>query len=394
MKKAFIIVAAIALLATPVFAEVTVAITGDATTSFGYNLDLESYGLLSDVGSDITLTVGALDGESMGEGNWYGVIELTGANLAWDSSADEDYAVMRAEWDGDLGDDGDWDAANADWSPETYVLTTPDVAAKITNGNVYVQLQSEADFDADYVDGVDNDAFEYAGSDVSGSLTVGGTFAPVEVAVEFATAGDYTAAQVDGVALGVNLGVDVAPVAIDFAFAGAFGYDVDQEIGIALKVNADVAPVDVTVAFDGIILDGDFTYELGLSLSTDLDPLTIGVDARYAEDDLDTKLTVGFANDMLSADAYVGLYDLTMDLVWEMGVDLTITPTSGIEANAGFSVDSDTILAVYADVAFTELVDNVTFKLGWENADDLLDNTTDAGTTDKGQIYLSAGIEF
>ena len=141
MKKAFIIVAAIALLATPVFAEVTVAITGDATTSFGYNLDLESYGLLSDVGSDITLTVGALDGESMGEGNWYGVIELTGANLAWDSSADEDYAVMRAEWDGDLGDDGDWDAANADWSPETYVLTTPDVAAKITNGNVYVQLQ-------------------------------------------------------------------------------------------------------------------------------------------------------------------------------------------------------------------------------------------------------------
>ncbi|MBI9100385.1 MAG: hypothetical protein JEY91_18015 [Spirochaetaceae bacterium] len=391
MKKAFMLVAAIALLAAPVFAEVEVAISGDATTSFGYNLDLESYGLLSEVSSDITLTVGALDGESMGEGNWYGVIELTGASLKWNSGAEEGYGYWRYEWDEDLGDDGDWDAGEI--VDEDYLVTTPDVAARITNGNVYVMLQSEADFDADYVAGVDNDPFEYSEpDDVAGSLTIGGTMAPATIAVEFATAGDYENDQIDGVVLGANLGLDLAPVTVDVAFAGAFGYEADQEIGIAVQVGASVAPATITAAFDGIILSGDFTYEAGLSVSLDLSPLTVGVDARYAEDDLDTKLTLGFANDMLTADVYVGLYDLTTDIAWEVGADLTVTINSGVAANAGASYSSAEILTAYADVSFTELVDNVTFTIGWENADDMLGNDVDE--TDLGDIYLSAGIAF
>ena len=399
MKKAFMLVAAIALLAAPVFAEVEVAITGDATTSFGYNLDLESYGMLSEVGSDITLTVGALDGESMGEGNWYGVIELTGANLAWDSSQ-ETKATYMWTWndDDEVWENGDTEADHVDGVLDgellalDYTLTAPDVAAKITNGNVYIMLQSEADFDADYVDGVDNDPFEFADADVSGSLTIGGTMAPATIAVEIATAGDYENAQTDGVALGANLGLDLAPVTVDVAFAGAFGYEDDQEIGIAVKVGADVAPATITAAFDGIILSGDFTYEAGLSVSLDLSPLTVGVDARYAEDDLDTKLTLGFANDMLTADVYVGLYDLTMDIAWEVGADLTVTINSGVAANAGASYSSAEILTAYADVSFTELVDNVTFTIGWENADDMLGNDVDE--TDLGDIFLSAGIAF
>ena len=411
MKKAFIIVAAIALLAAPVFAEVEVAITGDATTSFGYNLDNEVFGMNSSAGADLTLTVGALDGESMGEGNWYGVIELTGANLAWDSANEEGFGYYRYEWDEDLGDDGDWDTGEI--VDEQFIMTTPEVAARITNGNVYVQLQDTADFDADYVAGVDNDATDYSDPDTEGSLTIGGTFAPVTVAVEFGMLADYgDDTQASGVALGLNLGVDLAPVTVDVAFAGAFGYDTDEEIGFALKVVADVAPLTITVAFDGIIdaavdadddedtadiFSGDFNYEASLGVAADLAPLTVGVDVYFAEDDLDTKLTVGFANDMITkADVFFGLYDIMApsgtDLGWEFGVDLTLVPASGITANAGMAFDSGSILTAYADVAFTELVDNVTFTLGWEDANDMLDE--DDEETNNGQIYLSAGIEF
>jgi len=397
MKKAFMLVAAIALLAAPVFAEVEVTISGEATTSFGYNLDTEVYGLDSSVGSDIEIAIGALDGESMGEGSWYGVITLEGAGLSFNSAIDdEDLVIAVYEFTED---------------PDTYTLdgyekmslTTPDVTAKITDGNIYVQLQSEADFDADYVDDEDLDEQAYEFDEpavVAGSLTVGGTFAPVEVAVEFATASSYEdAAQVDGVVLGANLGVDVAPLEIDFAFAGAFGYAVDQEIGFAFKVKADVAPLTITAAFDGLINDGltaDFLYEAGLDVDVDLDPLTVGVQAYFTEDNLDAKLTVGFSNDLLTtADVYFGIYDImaATDVRWETGVDVTIEPNSGIKANAGFSFNSDSVITAYADVAFDELIDNVTFKLGWEDADDLTDeDATEA--SDMGQIYLSAGISF
>lgn len=411
MKKAFMLVAAIALLAAPVFAEVAVTISGEATTSFGYNLDTQNYGILSEVGSDIAITVGALDGEKMGEGNWYGVIELTGASLVWDTTQ-ETVGVMTWDWNADDevwededGVDHSDDVADGNINYLDYTLTAPDVSAKITNGNVYVQLQTEADFDADYVDDADLDeqaiswADDYASS-VSGSLTVGATFAPVTFAVELATAGDYTQADADwakGVALGANLGLDLAPITVDVAFAGAFGYAADQNIGFAAKVAADLAPVTVTAAFDGIaVAGGDFLYEAGLAVDLAMDPITVSYDAYFTEKNLDMKVAVGFANDMLTADAFFGLSDLLADtdMVWSTGIDVTVTPVSGIAFAAGWSVDSDIVMAAYANVAFTELVDNVTFTLGWEDANDMLDNTTDADTTDLGQIFLSAGIAF
>ena len=388
MKKALMLVAAVALLAAPVFAEVAVTISGDATTSFGYNLDDSTYGLLSEVSADVELVVGTLDGESMGDGNWYGVITLDGAGLTFNTAADVDEAsyVQVYVYDEDA------ETYTAD-SMQQMALVAPDVTAKITNGNVYVQLQSEASFDADYVAGVDNDPFGFTAADTVGSLTLGGTFGPATVAAEFGMAGSYAdASQVDGVALGANLGLDFSPVTVNLAYAGAYGYAVDQETGIAVQVVADVAPVTVTAAFDGQILSGSFTYEASLGVDLAIDPITVGLDARYAADDLDTKLTVAYAADMFTADAFFGLYDLTTTIAWETGIDLTVTPLSGVAFAAGWGFDSSSVMSAYANVAFTELVDNTTFKLGWENANDMLGN--DADETDLGQIVVSADIAF
>jgi hypothetical protein len=407
MKKAFMLVAAIALLAAPVFAEVEVTISGEATTSFGYNLDTEVYGMLSEVSSDVELAIGSLDGESMGEGAWYGVIELTGAALSFGTDLDGDELLVMVD-PTDTDDDAEFQIIDIDGDGDdepvlvatNYVLTAPDVTAKITNGNIYIQLQSEADLDADYVDDedLDDQALDFDAEDLAGSMTIGGTFAPVTFAVEFGMAGDYEDdAQVDGIGLGLNLGVDLAPITVDVAFAANLAYAADEEIGFAVKVGADLAPVTVTAAFDGVLNDEgttDFTYEAGLDVDVDLDPLTVGVMAYFTEDNLDTQVSVGFANDMLSADAFFGLYDIlaATDLIWKTGVDVTVTPASGIEFNAGWAYASTEVMSAYADVAFTELVDNVTFKLGWEDADDLLGN--DVEETDKGQIYVSAGIAY
>jgi hypothetical protein len=397
MKKAFMLVAAVALLAAPVFAEVAVTISGSAETSLGYNLDAGTYGMLSEVSSDVEVVVGTLDDEKMGEGNWYGVITLEGAGLTFNSAGDVDGAtyVKVYEYDEDLEDyveDG--------WAQ--MALVTPDVTAKITNGNIYVQLQSEADFDADYVVDVDQDDFEFADPDTVGSLTVGGTFAPVTFAVEIGTAGSYADAKnayAAGLALGANLSLDLAPITVDVAYAGGYLYDTDQETGFAVQVAADLAPVSVTVAFDGQILSGAFMWEMGGSVALDLAPITVTLDGRFDDNSwLDTKLTVGFANDMFTADAFFGLYNiinnasLSADANWETGVDVTVMPVSGIKLAAGWSFDSSDMMAAYANVAFTELVDNTTFTLGWEKADDML--AKDITERNMGNIYASAKIAY
>jgi hypothetical protein len=53
-----------------------IVIAGEATTTFGYNLDTNAYGLKSTVESSISLNVGEGSESSAGEGAWYGVIEL------------------------------------------------------------------------------------------------------------------------------------------------------------------------------------------------------------------------------------------------------------------------------------------------------------------------------
>jgi hypothetical protein len=394
MKKAFMLVAAIALLAAPVFAEVEVTISGAATTSVGYNLDASDFGMLSDISSDVSLAIGSLDGESMGEGNWYGVIELTGAALAFGTDVDGDYLyVYGDDEDDDVDDVAGTVGGNPAYVATDYVLTAPDVTAKITNGNVYVQLASQATFDADYVVGVDNDPFEFAAPDTTGSITVGGAFGPATVAVEFGMEGSYEDDGLgNGVAFGANLGLDFDVFTADIAYAGAYAYAADMETGFAAQLGLNMAPVTVTYAFDGQLLSGGFTYETSLGVDLAIDPITVGIAARYAADDLDTKLTVGLALDMFTADAFFGLYDLTTTIAWATGVDLTVTPVSGIAFAAGWGFDSASVMSAYANVEFTELIDNVTFGLGWENANDMLGN--DADETDLGQIVASVGIAF
>jgi predicted porin len=267
-------------------------------------------------------------------------------------------------------------------------VTAPDVVAKITDGNMYVQLQTEAGFAADYVAEIEeDDAAEYSAPDVAGSLTFGGAFAPATVAIEFATAGDYEAdAHVDGMVLGATIGLDVAPLTIDFAIATGVGYAADQDLGLALQVAADVAPLSITAAFDGINNAAGFDYELSANIGAAIDPITVGLDVFY-KDDLDLSVSVGAAVGALGATLTADVLNVIDALGWEIALDLTYAVSEDVAAAAGFSVDDAEVMAAYANVVMTGLVDNVTFTLGWEEGDDL-------GNDNLGQIIFATNIAY
>lgn len=404
MKKLAIAIALVLLVGAFAMAA-DVVITGSATTTAGYNLDTKAYGLKSDVSSDVSITVGEADGTKQGDGAWYGVIELTGASISWFSGAvDGAYRLS-------VNDVEYYDAADDAWYPLDstaattdymlpFMVTAPDVMAKITNGNLYVMLQSEASFAADYVAGIEDDAQEYAASTVSGSLTFGGMFGPASVALELGTAGDYEGAAQDGVELGFTLGLDVAPLTVDAAFAGGFGYAAAQDMAFAVQVGADVAPLAVTGAFDyNMPAVGSSTMEVGANVSADLAPLSVGLDVYYGTDasdtadDVDTALSVGYATDAMTVDVAFEMDDVMTALAWAGTLDLTYAVNSGVALAAGMGYDSASVMSAYANVALTEIIDNVTFTLGWENGDDLTKVGAD-GVDELGQVIFSTEIAY
>ncbi len=394
MKK--IAIAITIMLAFSAFAMAgDIVISGSATTTMGYNLDDSTYGILSEAASDATIVLGAADGESAGDGEWYGVISLTGGSIGTGSTALEVYAN---DGDGDVDDvvvvSSTAATAEADYVTMPFAITVPTVAAKITNGNLYGMLQSEATFGADFVAAVEEDDVKsFTEIDSAGSLTFGGVFAPATVAVEVGTEGNYDGAAGTGLAYGVDVALDVAPLAVSLAFDGTNGYASADVMGMAAKVVADVAPLAITAAFDVDAFDV-FSYEAGLGVDVDLAPLTVGIDAYYAEDNVDTALALGYADDAMGVKVTVGAYNLTAPVVdWSAALDLTFAVNSGVALKAGFSTGSDDVMAAYANVALTELIDNVTFTAGWEEGNDLTKVAAD-GVEEMGRIVFATKMAY
>jgi hypothetical protein len=407
MKKFALILVAVLVCSAFAFAEVTPTITGEAETRFGYNLDTEAYGLLSSVDSSISLNIVAGSEEDMGAGGWYGVIQLNSFSIDWDSGLTRYDLIMEDYNDDDATDVTDYTALDplvAD-EDDDFVgvevpvsVTAPTVVAKVTDGNLYVQLQSEADFEgADYVDDSDleDEAAAYAmAGDVSGSLTVGGTFGPATVAVEVGTESDYESTAAWGVGLGAYLGVAVDPVTIDIDTDMGLNYGA-TDMGIAAQIGAAAGPATITAALDGMYIGEDFDFEIGAAVDADFGMATVGIDfyAGNDGDNMDAGISLGVTPmDALSATVGFDLYDLTYTIAWAVDVDVTYAINDIFSANLGGGFGSDELLSAYASLTATELISNTKFDLIWENADDLTDKSAD--DTNLGQISIGCELAY
>jgi hypothetical protein len=402
MKKLALILALLLAIGGFAIAEMEPTITGDASIAFGYDLDEGTWGLLNSSSSTLTLTLVSGSAEKMGEGAWYGVIELADFSIDFDDAGTH-YAVEA--------EDGDDDALTITWGTlitaetpdEVFVnvpvsVTVPSITAKITDGNLYFQFYSEPDFDADFVAEIEEDEATDYGFDedtlVAGSFEFGGTFGPVTVALQAGTAGNYedTDPQVMGFPLGLVIGLDVSPIMVDVALATGLAYDTAPATGIAFQVKADVAPLSVTAAFDMVLDGGTTDWEASAGISADVSPLTIGLDVYYGADlDLAIGLTADIAPLTVGVD--VDLLNVIDALSWTVDATVDFAASEDIAVAAGFGMGSDDIIDANLSVEMTGIIDPMTFTLAWQAADDLTDVAADE-TEVLGEIVFTASIAY
>jgi hypothetical protein len=402
MKKLALILALLLAIGGFAIAEMEPTITGDASIAFGYDLDDSTYGLMNDSSSTLTMTLVSGSAEKMGEGAWYGVIELADFSIDFDDAGTH-YAVEA--------ENADDDALTITWGTlittetpdEVFVnvpvsVTVPEITAKITDGNLYFQFMSEPDFDADFVAEIEEDeATDYDFDEdtlVAGSFELGGTFGPATVALQLGTAGNYdSGTQVDGIALGLVLGLDVSPLTVDVALATGLAYAAAPATGIAFQVMADVAPLSITAAMD-LVLDGGTTaWEASAGISADVAPLTGGVDVYYGTD-LD--VAVGLSADIapLTVGVDVDLLNIIDAMSWTVDATVDFAASEDIAVAAAFGLGSDDIISASLSVEMTGIIDPMTISLAWEEGDDLTNASADPDVTDLGQIVLMASIAY
>jgi hypothetical protein len=402
MKKLALILALLLAMGGFAIAEMEPTITGDASIAFGYDLDEGTWGFANSNDSSLTLTLVSGSAEKMGEGAWYGVIELADFSIDFDDAGTH-YAVEA--------EDGDDDALTITWGTlitadtpdEVFVnvpvsVTVPSITAKITDGNLYFQFCSEPDFDADFVAEIeDDDATDYGFDEdtlVAGSFEFGGTFGPATVALQAGTAGNYedTDPQVMGFPLGLVIGLDVSPIMVDVALATGLAYDTAPATGIAFQVKADVAPLSVTAAFDMVLDGGTTDWEASAGISADVSPLTIGLDVYYGADlDLAIGLTADIAPLTVGVD--VDLLNVIDALSWTVDATVDFAASEDIAVAAGFGMGSDDIIDANLSVEMTGIIDPMTFTLAWQAADDLTDVAADE-TEVLGEIVFTASIAY
>jgi hypothetical protein len=405
MKKIALILALLMAIGGFAVAELEPTVTGSASIAVGFDLDQETWGIENDSDSTLTLTLVSGSVEKMGEGAWYGVLELSDFSIDFDDAGTH-YDVLAEDADDDEIDITWGTLITADTPDEVFVnipvsVTVPDVTAMITDGNLYFKFAANPEFDADYVTGIELDdddeeiVLDYdldADDNITGGFEVGGTFGPATLALSLGTYISHAsdAPQVTVIPVEAVIGLDVAPLMVDIAVATALGADAADTLGLAVQVKADVDPLAVVVAFDYDTVTE--LYEISAGVSAAVAPLTIGLDVYY-QDDLD--LALGLDADLapLTVGVDVEILNAIDALAWQVDAEVAFVASEDITVNAGFGLDSDDVIDASASVVMTGLIDPMTFTLAWEDANDLTEVTAD-GEEILGQVVFMGEISY
>ena len=204
-------------------------------------------------------------------------------------------------------------------------------------------------------------------------------------------------------AVGGSLKLAYADDLITASVATDIGYDIEAE-----KFGADVA---LAFGYDFITVDGYYATEAEvngvaiknlLSVKTAFDLASFDVPVALTltgkdlvnKQDLDATVDVTVAGVKLSPS--VGYVIKTEE--FSAGLDAEYTHEYfKISAGVGISTqfkENDLILDANAAIETESLVPGAKLKLAWANADDLLNNSTDADETQYGKVTASVSIDF
>lgn len=294
MKKALFIFMAFALIAPMVFAdtygnEAAVDVSGNATLTWGYNLESEAHGFLNEAEWNISIPLLAeQDFANQSEGDNYGVITLKGLSATVATGEDP------------------WGGTNDDGDKVGPISFGGDVEAKLVFGDVYATVYNKPSFKADYANifdalvedslnaFIDSAAGEkefegwgskigFANDDIDIGVKVGSKIAKN---ADGDDDGTYNTTKDDSkYAFGVDASITaIENVAIDATFNYATWEAGDGEDGIMnLGVKVEATPIEdltVTVGFDAG-KDGKADLAWDASLSAEYQFVSAGL---YVED--------------------------------------------------------------------------------------------------------------
>jgi len=321
MKKLSLVLIAL-LVASMAMAEVVVepaaSISGDATLTFGFNLDDQSAGFKNEMSSSTSITLVAKASDTkMGEGDLYGKITLSNFEVKSGS-------IVTGE-----------DLAGDDIKTSLIGVTAPGVSASLVAGDIEVVIYNVDGFKtgaAAPVEGagdtnifsVETDDANIANVDLAeyGGFTV--KYAGM-VNVHVASETGYAAGDGnEGWLVGVDASIAAGPATIkpDFVYGIGGANDGMYGVGVGIDLAVDPATVALGVDYDGT------DFEVSGSVSLAVDPATVGVKFSYSEaNDADVLTTIGLTAGAATVDLTVGTYDLTSTLVY------------GVKAVVGYTID-------------------------------------------------------
>lgn len=251
------------------------SISGEATTTAGYDIDDEQFGFKNETDANIKIELVAKQ-SSMNPGEmmsgWYGSIELKDFKIIIDSD-EEDTELLVTE---------DQDPASV---RTKLVVTEPDIVATLKNGPLWLKIFSDPDNKADLVSHVeeDEDGDKPAESDDT-DKDVGSTelFAGHGIALGYTTddlsfgigmsseetydadvTADNADAETGSFAVSANLMVNVGPASLDLVFVQglengdeAEDSDRDDDTGVGAKLTTTFGDVSLSAGAD-ILMTGE-----------------------------------------------------------------------------------------------------------------------------------------
>ena len=395
MKKLALLAAILLLFGlTAGFAEVGVDISGDASATFGFNLEDQAAGFENDGSVDVIFTF--VEEQSIDSGTmdgWYGWIEFADFSVIYDNDDDSDYYEQGFYWDDD-NDNEVYDFGPIEVALQTKIMVTePDITAKITNGMIYVVLYEAPSFEPDHASPIEDDEdddYDAEGDDSGyepdlseyGGITIGYDAEAFDVEVYVASGDGYDDGDSNDMWLfGAMLGVSAA------------GFDLSADVAMASNVddNDIVFGADVGYTLDAGMVSVVPYVGVDYWMSDVIDPavyeFAAGVDATFTNDDVfgvafymsdmadDMDFEVTFTEDGeagfvpgLDVELFFGGYDTFDD--YRLGADLGYM-LGDVRPFAGFCIDSLDGTGVYDASAGVEwsAIPNTVVTVEWSTDD-------------------------
>jgi hypothetical protein len=439
MKKAFMLVAAIALLAAPVFA-VDASVSGDVSATFGYNLEESASGFQNAADIEIEIPfIDAASSESIEGDGVYGSITVEDFSLGIingaESSLDDDDSMTGTitgkihindlfigvyntpDVDKNFAENFGSASQVLDYNNDTATLgATGGMSLGYDNGDMMVEfsVSSVQDWD-DALTGADVDTASTWMNEAYTTTTFTNVSDDINDENKYVMAldadldfGDF---EVAAAAMFANkfFGDDAY---IGFGVAPSYSMDFTDSMGLEVAVGADFVVIPTT-GIDGVYHDESLEVILNLSAENDDEDksnLTVGVymaNSAVTGVDMFMNLQAVFTEehdgglvDGLGASAAFKMLDLTEamgDSAWAMDVSVDYDVVDGLTPSAGFGYGTDNYkfnlaLGLEAGSDFTGIA-NTTFNLDYSSAS-LVENTDELVAADKGVVTLKTTISF